>query len=71
MGDDVLKAFENSPRFSGKRLLMSEKSRPNKKEESDVIKLYEYGKRLIVNIAANQGGMRKFDKYFPEGSQIV
>ena len=30
---------------------MSEKSRPNKKEESDVINLYECGKRLIVNVA--------------------
>lgn len=71
VGDDVLKAFENSPRFAGKRLLMSEKSRPNKKEESDVINLYECGKRLIVNVATNQGGIRRFDKYFLEGSQIV
>ncbi len=71
VGDDVLKAFEDSERFAEKKLLMKEESQPDSKGKSDAIRLYELGNRLIVNVSANQGGIRRFDKYFPEGSEIL
>ena len=71
VGDEVLRAFEDSERFTEKNLVMEEKSQPYSKRKSDTIKLYELGNRLIVNVSVNQGGIRRFDKYFPRGSEIL
>ncbi len=53
VGDDVLRAFEDSERFAEKKLLMKEESQLGSRGKSDAIKLYELGKRLIVNVSAN------------------
>lgn len=50
---------------------MEEKSQPYSKGKSDTIKLYELGNRLIVNVSVNQGGIRRFDRYFPKSSEIL
>lgn len=71
VGDEILDAFENSDRFVNKSLKATETSTATKKGKKDTIKLYEWDRRLIVNVAPNQGGMRSFSEYFQNGSGII
>ena len=71
VGDEILNAFENSAMFASKSLKATENSTANKKGKRDTIKLYEWDKRLVVNVAPNQGGMRNFSRYFQAGSGII
>lgn len=69
-GNEILRVFEKSDKFTNKRLRFTEHSRARKRGQN-IIKLYEWEDRLIVSVAINQRGMRNFSRYFQIGSGII
>ena len=72
VGQDILPLFTESFKLDNSNLFGKEKS-PSLDRNGNAydIYLYEWGTRLVVNVAPNQGGMHNFNDYFPQNSFIL